>query len=474
MRRIPGRRQTLALAVAALALLLPAVLLAAGPKLHGPVTGGERGAPFAAPAVDVAARGYVVEELFLTGAASAYRLADGASHGEDGRWRTERESETVPFRTRILVVRPDAQERFNGTVVVHWQNVTAGYELGTVGGDSEYLRGYAWVGVSAQKIGVDGFPGPEAAGLRQWDPERYGSLEHPGDAWSYDIFTQAARMVAPDRPRGRVDAMGGLEVERLVAAGASQSASRLRTYINGVQPLEGVFDGFIPYIDFASPVPFAADRGGPRTRTPTRIREDLEVPVFVVNSETETLAYFPARQPDNDRYRFWEVAGTSHVSVSRDAAATTPGLDAPNWMSYTPAYDAAVRHMHAWLTRGEAPPKMPPIEVSTAGGSPEIARDELGNARGGIRLPDLAVPTAVHGGIGKRTEGGNRFAFLYGHARDLSAEELARLYDSRADFLARYDAALAASVAAGVVLEDDVPRLRAAAVAWAEQGLPAS
>ena len=83
-------------------------------------------------------------------------------------------------------------------MIVHWQNVTAGYELGTVT-DGEYLRGYAWVGVSAQLVGVNGFPGPTAAGLRQWDPERYGSLNHPGDAYSFDIFSQAATVVAPDR-----------------------------------------------------------------------------------------------------------------------------------------------------------------------------------------------------------------------------------------------------------------------------------
>ena len=70
------------------------------------------------------------------------------------------------------MVRPQKQSNFNGTVILHWQNVTAGYELGSVG-DNEYLRGYAWVGVSAQAVGVDGFPGDQAAGLRQWDPSRY-------------------------------------------------------------------------------------------------------------------------------------------------------------------------------------------------------------------------------------------------------------------------------------------------------------
>ena len=104
----------------------------------------------------------------------------------------------------------------------------AGAEVGSVT-EGEYLRGYAWVGVSAQSVGVNGFPGPQAAGLKQWDPERYGSLDHPGDTYSYDIFSPAGRVVGPDRAKSANDPMGGLVVKRLVAAGASQSAGRLRT-----------------------------------------------------------------------------------------------------------------------------------------------------------------------------------------------------------------------------------------------------
>ena len=213
------------LATAIVLLTLATAAGADGAKLSGPVTGGERGAPFSLPALDLDARGYMAEEFFLQGNASAYRLADGAEHTSDGRWKTEREKDTEPYTTRMLVVRPKSQGDFNGTVIVHWQNVTAGYELGTVT-DDEYLRGYAWVGVSAQKIGVHGFPGPEAAGLKQWDPARYESLDHPGDAYSYDIFTQAARAIGPKRETSPIDPMGGLEVERLIAVGASQSASR--------------------------------------------------------------------------------------------------------------------------------------------------------------------------------------------------------------------------------------------------------
>ena len=61
--------------------------------------------------------------------------------------------------------------------------------------------GFAVVGVSAQRVGVEG-PTAELAALgmvspslKGDDPERYGDLQHPGDDFSYDIFTQAARLL---------------------------------------------------------------------------------------------------------------------------------------------------------------------------------------------------------------------------------------------------------------------------------------
>ncbi len=448
-----------------LACLSPHALPAA--EVTGPVTAGSRGEPFCAPTVDVAAHGYVVDEYFLDGTADGYAFQEGANQTADGRWSTQRRDEPAAFRSRMLVVRPAEQSDFNGTVIVHWQNVTAGYELGTVTG-GEYLRGYAWVGVSAQKIGIDGFPGPDAAGLKQWDPDRYGTLNHPGDGYSYDIFTQAARAIGPNRPQTGVDPMGGLEVKRLVAAGASQSAARLRTYINGVHPIERVFDGFIPYIDFGSTIAFDRDfeDQARRRRQPTLIREDLDVPVLVVNTETEAIAYLSARQPDTSTFRFWEVAGASHVSVPR--GTERPDLESPNWLSYQPVYAASLRHMHRWLKDGSEPPKMPRIETEN-GDRRTIVRDDRGNAQGGIRLPDFAVPTASHSGMGKPVAGGSRFAFLYGTAEDFSEEELATLYPTPAAYLAAYDAALKRSIEEGMVLSDDASDLRKAAEAWARR-----
>ena len=192
----------------------------------------------------------------------------------------------------------------------------------------------------------------------------------------------------------------------------------------------------------------------------------------MLNSETETLPYYPARQPSTDTFRFWEVAGTAHVSVERNEAASTPGMDSPNWLSYAPVYDAAVRHMHRWLSEGVAPPEQPLIEVAAEEDTaPTIIRDSRGNALGGVRVPEFAVPSAEHRGAGTRVEGGNRFAFLYGYAREFSGDELAALYSDQADFMIKYDSALYQALFAGVVLPEDAARLRGEAASWASTTL---
>jgi hypothetical protein len=90
---------------------------------------------------------------------------------------------------------------------------------------------------------VHGIPGSEQFALRGWDPERYGMLEHPGDDFSFDIYTQATRAIGPA-------ILGGANVRKLVATGASQSAMALRTYANAIQPIEQLFDGFLLLLDF--------------------------------------------------------------------------------------------------------------------------------------------------------------------------------------------------------------------------------
>ena len=299
--------------------------------------------------------------------------------------------------------------------------------------------------------------------MKTWDPDRYGSLIHPGDAYSYSIFTQVAQSLAPDRDKNALDPMGGLDVARLIAVGASQSANRLRTYINGVHRIEKVFDGYIPFIDFGRVTPFALAVNGERRRSNrASIRADLEVPTIVVNSETEVPSYYGVREEDSDQFRYWEVAGTSHVSVPRPAEPSS----GQNWLAYSPVYNAAIRHLHNWIKDGVAPPKMPRIEVNSESQIPEVVRDDHGNAVGGIRLPDLEAPSAAHSGFGIRQEG-TRFGFLYGTAVDFDKEKLSSLYPDAETYLEVWGAALSRSIDEGMVLAEDAALMRDQATQWA-------
>ncbi|MFI5047873.1 MAG: alpha/beta hydrolase domain-containing protein, partial [Acidimicrobiia bacterium] len=207
-------------------------------ELTGPLDGP---VPMSVGDIDLGAIGYVEEEYVCSGVATGYE----GEPTEDGRW-TASPASTAPFTTRFVINRPASPAAFNGTVVVEWLNVSGG---GDGGPDWMFLHreitrsGMAWVGVSAQKVGIDGGASLGAGGshLKATSPERYGILEHPGDAFSYDMYTQVARVLRGDLGRS---VLGDLRPERILAIGESQSAAFLVTYVNGVDPLAQVFDGF--------------------------------------------------------------------------------------------------------------------------------------------------------------------------------------------------------------------------------------
>ena len=186
--------------------------------------------------IDVSQVGYERSEYRLGGLAVSYRPK--APLTADGKWSVEPDpvAGTARYETRMVVFRPTDPTRFNGTVIVEWLNVTAGLDLPNdwVMAHNELVReGYAWVGVSAQSVGVEQ--------LKSAEPDRYGDLIHPGDSYSYAMFAAAGHEI-----RSRADTvLGGLQPQRLIATGESQSASRLVTYIDAVHPLVPVYDGFM-------------------------------------------------------------------------------------------------------------------------------------------------------------------------------------------------------------------------------------
>jgi hypothetical protein len=435
--------------------------------LSGPITGGDHGWAFGRPLFDLAAHGYIEEEFFLTGVATTYREVAGSDWGRDGHWSAEPQGE-LPFTTRLLVYRPADAKRFNGTVIVCWNNVTAGYEL-FHGESPEVLEGgYAFVAASAQCVGVHGFPAAPQ-GLAAWDPKRYGELSIPSDAASYDIFSQIGRAVGVNRARVPIDPLGGLDVKTVLATGASQSAARLATYVNAIHPLERVFDGFMLQIYFGAGAPldddltFATALRPSSMRLPHRAKllRELDVPVMVVNSEFEAIACYGVRQPDTELFVSWEAPGATHVSVQIQAVRNlkyerefgVAQLLPPrmNRVALTAYYDAALHYLKRWAEGGPPAPSQPRIEF--AGDMLKMVRDQHGIAQGGVRLPQVEVPVATNSWIPITTD---FVGLLRGSNQPFSPAKLEALYGDESTYLACFEQAALRAVAAGVMLSRDV------------------
>ncbi len=432
---------------------------------------GGKGEPFAAmPAALADEHGYVEEEFVLSGDATSYD--EGGPWGTDGRW-TATPAETAPYTTRILVRRPADPAAFDGTVLVEWLNVSSGQETDVDFGhlNPELLdHGTVWVGVSAQKAGVEGggaafdIPGVDPVPLVEWDPERYGELRHPGDDYSYDILSQVA--AALRRP-GAVDPLGGLEPEQIIAAGESQSGARLATYINAVHPLAQIYDGYLVH---------SRSDGGSALDTDTpvapplyaNIRTDLDVPVlqFVTETDLFGLPFIEARQPDNDHLRTWEVAGTAHLDRGMlDYRYAVAGLDAApdpdpivercgriNEGPQGPVLRAAFSALRRWVAGGEPPAEAPPIEVA----GDAVARDELGIALGGIRTPDVDAPTVVLRGDNLTST--DYVCALFGSTAELDPAAVEARFPTDAAYDDAKRSSLEAAVEAGYLLAADAPQ----------------
>jgi hypothetical protein len=438
-------------------------------------------APMPAGAYDLAALGYVEEEFLLEGQASSYALT--GERTADGKWRASVEA-TAPFVTRLVVRRPRDAGRFSGVVVVEWNNVSGGVDASpdwTLLHRQLVRAGHAFVGVAAQKAGIDGGGMVEGPHLKKTFPERYGVLNHPGDAWSFDIFSQAGAAVrAPDGP------LGPLTAKRVIAVGESQSAGFLISYINGVDPLAKVYDAFFVHGRGAAGARFDGSRFRPSSGDPgarmreipaEQIRADARVPVLVLQSETDVtlLGGGRCKQPDGPRLRLWEIAGAAHADtyiiiagaqddgrmpVERLAEFMKPTrelmmgqteslINAGPQQHY--AGEAALEALVRWSAGGAAPPDAPRLEL-TADGAACVA-DSLGNALGGVRTPWVDAPTAVLSGLG---QSGGVFGFLFGTTRPFDAAQLKALYPGgKPDYLAKFAAALDSAISGGFILGDD-------------------
>jgi alpha/beta hydrolase family protein len=456
-------------------MLMPFVLAAA--VVSGPITGGDRGQPFSAmPPADLAQAAYTEAEYFFSGTAAAFKPSGPL--GIDGEWKVASDA-TAAYKVRMLVRRPADSKTFNGIVVVEWLNVTANLEGAAdfMQMQEELLRqGYGWVGVGAQAAGVNS----PRSGLKDFDKARYGSLQHPGDAYSYDIFSQAADAL---RHPGAVNPLGGLTIARLLATGRSQSAFRLVTYINAVHPTARLFDGYLIHSRGANASGFTAEGLARDAENPgpagAHVRTDIDVPVLDLQTEGDMVALRAhlTHQPPFAHYRRWEIAGAAHAETPRWVAEVPPPLDMGqgckdpvNSAPHHAVVKAALAALTRWVRDGVAPPQSPAIELGPDPAAPDpIARDGNGNARGGIRLPEMEAPTAtIDGGANASAQeaapgGARNFCFLFGRTRLFDQAALKALYPTHDAFVRKFSAAADALVKGGYWLAPEASAAKKAA-----------
>ena len=427
---------------------------AADPTVSGPVLPSSGIQPSTlATTFPLSQVGYEQSEYFISGRATSYVpngypgcLPSCASGPTDGQWSVVPHSSSQ-YETRVVVYRPIDPKKFNGTVMVEWLNVTGGLDDAPdwVLTHNELIRdGFAWVGVTAQAVGVNA--------LKSSDPTRYGSLLHPGDSYSYDIFSQAGQAVSDNA--GQL--LGGLTPRHVIAMGESQSADRLTTYIDAVAPLAHVYDGYLVHSRIGTPAPLSQSPE-PSISTPISIqfRTDLGVPVFEFETETDVSATtLYDRQPNTNQFRLWEVAGGSHydyyglfigpsdtgngqgavlnLAAEQNPPSTVPELgtcaepintSGTHWI-----LDAAIWWLNQWVVNGVAPPIPPLLEVSTTPAEPvNFVTDANGNVLGGVRTPQLDAPIATLSGVGN-SGGLGGFCGIFGRTIPFSPNQLAGLY----------------------------------------------
>ena len=340
--------------------------------------------------------------------------------------------------------------------------------------------GYAYVGVSAQALGVDGGKAllgtPNAAGatpsggLVAGEPDRYGTLHHPGDQYALDMFAQIGQALRVPQPA----ALGGLKPTHVLAIGESQSAFYLTTFADALQPRTNVFDGIFIHSRGGSGASLSgssiAKSSGPDN---LHIRTDLKVPVFMSETQTDLiqLGYAPAQQPNTSKIRTWEIAGTSHADAYFvGAAANILGCTTP--VNSGPQHEVVQAEFTAfdkWVDHGTPPPSPPPLHAvehppGNAGARCTRQRHRWRADTGGRRPrlhPERRAPR----------RGPTPICGLFGSTVAFTPAQLTSLYGTKSNYIAAYTKSLDKAVASGYILSAD----KAALLAQAEQvTIPAS
>jgi len=397
------------------------------------------------------------------------------------------------YRSRIIVRAPEDPADFNGRVLVEMMNTTTLVDLDIAWQQAhEYLvrDGWAYVAITVQQTGINA--------LQRFtrEPKRYTSLglnlmtpaaakdsangsRDPSIAW--DLTSQVGALLAQG---GATSPLADYDVESLFLTGQSQMAGYATTYVKAIHPRHRVYDGFLvayrgtgaTNLQYVKPV--AGTVPTTSGSVSQRTLRGRGAPVISLQSESDPLRLPAAAEIPGvatslwradsdtpaDRFRLWEVAGSSHndrwgAQQALGVLARDFGLPfapecpwtAPAGVNDFPmrfAWHRALDALAVWHETGTAPATGPRLVRDDAG---VVQRDSDGNALGGIRLPRIEVPVASYA----PTTPGPLFCPLTGTQTPFAADKLEGLYPTTDAYVARVQAEVDRSVGAGFLFAED-------------------
>jgi hypothetical protein len=189
-----------------------------------------------------------------------------------------------------------------------------------------------------------------------------------------------------------------------------------------------------------------------------------------------TLGAHRTRQPASDTYRRWEIAGAAHAEIPLWVPEVPPELprgpgcaEPVNTAPHHAFVKAGLRALTEWVRSGGTAPQPPEIRLHDPSATDPVERDSRGNALGGIRIPELAAPTATLDGrqnsVAAGGPAGQNFCFLFGNTRPFDDATVRALYPTHDAFVSRFVAAVDALERDGYLLAPEAAEARRAAEA---------
>jgi hypothetical protein len=446
--------------------------------------------------------GYIEEEFFISGNANVYgpessrplRAGEGTLALRP--LSTVRRS-AVPYRTRVLVIRPRDVGVFSGIVhAIPFHNLLA---QATV--ERNFLRhGDAWLGVevcSGTRFGPQEIPSGGVANLLKFNPDRYSGLTIAGGTpsdWGQltpgalgkafetlnfgrqgpemEVFTQELYRSYAQGPDIFFDVVDGLRsedetvlpgfsVRRVFTSGASGATLILRPLAD-YHHNQHMSSEDRPAVDGY----FISVGNIPTTRPRGAI-------VAILQSEAEALRQVSdgtelPEDTDDPRFRSYELPGAGHsISATPESLLDSgshgdvlpPGIQGLNERGSSQEYEAYDKFnapivwalwdaMYRWADEGLPMPHAERIvrDSASPGG---IARDVHGNALGGIRTPWVEVPDARY--VARISESNPLRAGM----KRFDESQMKELYGSREAYLDKVSAQLDELIERRFLLPED-------------------